>query len=205
MSPMIPTPEDCFLLLRKFEVPQHVVDHSRTVHAIALFLCRILNRSGERLDEGMVAAGALLHDVAKVIALGTLESHAAAGARLLTESGFPEVAEIVRQHVILDPGPGEGPIREAEVVHYADKRVKFTAIVPLAERFQDLKQRYGKTPEALAWLEKLEAGCFFLEERIFGGIPIGPEALAEVCVSGNGKCAARTGGTGDDQPRGKNT
>ena len=184
---MIPTPEECFLLLRRFEVPQHVVDHSRAVHAVALFLCRILNRHGERLDQGRIEAASLLHDIAKISALGTLESHSAAGARLLRESGFPELAEIVRQHVILDPGANEGPIREAEVVHYADKRVKFTTIVPLAERFQDLKQRYGKTPEALAWLEKLEVSSSLLEERLFTRIPIAPEALAKISLSEEGE------------------
>jgi putative nucleotidyltransferase with HDIG domain len=186
MNAMIPTPEECLLLLREFGVPQHVVDHSRAVHAVALFLCRILNQHGERLDQGRIEAASLLHDIAKISAMGTLESHAAAGARLLTELGLPEISEIVRQHVILDPGTNGGPIREAEVVHYADKRVKFTTIVPLAERFRDLKQRYGKTPEALAWLERMEAGSSLLEERLFRGIPIAPEALAGICVSVGG-------------------
>jgi putative nucleotidyltransferase with HDIG domain len=179
---MVPTPEECFLLLKKFEVPDHVIDHSRTVRAVALFLCGVLNRCGERLEQGRVEAASLLHDIAKISAMGTLENHAEAGARLLVRCGFPEVADIVRQHVILDPGTNRGSIREAEVVHYADKRVKFATVVPLAERFQDLKERYGKNPEALVWLQKLEASSFRLERRLFEKIPIRPEALANIPV-----------------------
>jgi uncharacterized protein len=83
----------------------------------------------------------------------------------------------VRQHVVLDPQPPEGPIGEAAVVHYADKRVKHTAIVSLRERFQDLKERYGKTPAALTWIENLERETLELEERIFKGLSVSPESL----------------------------
>ena len=177
---MVPKTEECLLLLKKYEVPEHVVEHSRRVHAVALYLCRCLNDHGERLDQARVEAGSLLHDIAKMMTLGTGGNHARAGARLLWELGFPEVAEIVRQHVVLDAGPDHSLITEAEVVHYADKRVKHTTIVPLTERFEDLKKRYGKNPEALAWLEDLERQSLLLEERIFQRIPIFPEALAKI-------------------------
>ncbi len=177
---MIPKTEKCFLLLERFEVPEHVVEHSRRVHAVASYLCHCLNDHGERLDQAQVEAGSLLHDIAKMKTLGTGGNHARDGARLLWELGFPEVAEIVRQHVVLDAGQDHGRITEAEVVHYADKRVKHTTIVPLTERFEDLKKRYGKSPEALAWLEDLERQSLLLEERIFQKIPILPENLDEI-------------------------
>jgi hypothetical protein len=94
--------------------------------------------------------------------------------------GYPEVAEIVRQHVVLDDGIPPGQITEAILVHYADKRVKHTAIVSLAERFQDLKERYGKNPPALAWLEDLERKSYELEEQIFQKLTIKPESLASL-------------------------
>jgi uncharacterized protein len=177
---MIPQAEECFLLLKKFEVPEHVIEHSRRVHGVASYLCRLLNGHGERLDQALVEAGSLLHDVAKLRTSSTGGNHAQSGARLLWELGFPEVAEIVRQHVVLDVEKHHGPITEAEVVHYSDKRVKHTTIVPLLERFRDLKKRYGKTPEALAWLEDLERQSLLLEERLFRKIPVRPEALLEV-------------------------
>ena len=94
--------------------------------------------------------------------------------------GYPQVAEIVRQHVVLDDGIPTGPVTETVLVHYADKRVKHTTIVSLAERFRDLKERYGKTPSALAWLESLEGKTVELEKRIFHELPITPESLASL-------------------------
>jgi uncharacterized protein len=179
---MVPKPEDCFLLLKKFEVPAHIVEHSRRVCGVASYLCRLLNRRGERLDLAQVEAASLLHDIAKVKPKNRDEGHAQAGARLLSELGFPEVSEIVRQHVFLDPGMAQGRISEAEVVHYADKRVKHTAVVSLGERFQDLRDRYGKTPAALAQLQEMERGSLLLEERIFQKIPLSPGNLNEMGI-----------------------
>jgi putative nucleotidyltransferase with HDIG domain len=175
---MVPSVEECFLLLRKYEVPGSVVEHSRVVQRIAGTLCRELNLQGEGLDPSVVEAASLLHDIAKVASFQTRENHSRAGARLLHELGFPEVAEIVRQHVVLDSGADHGRITEASLVHYADKRVKHTAIVSLGERFADLKERYGKSPEARSWLDALERDSRSLEERIFEKIPLRPEKLS---------------------------
>ncbi len=99
--------------------------------------------------------------------------------------GYFEVAEIVRQHVVLDTEARKGPVGEAAVVHYADKRVKHDAIVSLRERFEDLKERYGKTPEAVAWIADLEDQTLELERRIFQGLPVSPEALKSRAEAGN--------------------
>ena len=175
---MIPDQEECFQLLNRYAVPENVIEHSRMVLRIAGILCRELNRRGEAMDASLVQAASLLHDIAKVASFQTGENHSHAGARLLRELGFPEVAEIVRQHVILDPEMDPGRITEAVVVHYADKRVKHDAIVSLGERFQDLKDRYGKSPEARAWLDALERQTLSTEERIFRKIPFSPDDLS---------------------------
>ena len=176
----IPNPGECFLLLERYGVPANVVDHSRKVHQVAMFLCRELNRQDESLDPDLVEAASLLHDIAKVASFKTGENHSQAGARLLHEQGFGEVAEIVRQHVVLDSRVDHGRITEADLVHYADKRVKHTRVVSLGERFQDLRERYGKDPQAQAWLESLEGVNRLLEARIFQRIPITPESLARI-------------------------
>jgi len=169
--------EECLKLLEQHNVPEHIIEHSRVVHRLALSLCRALNGNGEKLDCTRVAAGSLLHDIAKMESLGTGENHSRAGAALLSRLGFPAVAEIVRQHVVLDGGIPQGQITESELVHYADKRVLHTRVVSLRERFRDLKERYEKSPEALSWLENLEDQSFKLEERIFQRLPIKPEFL----------------------------
>jgi len=177
---MIPTRDECFALLQEYEVPEHIIQHSRVVHGVALYLCRALIRCGEKLDQALVEAGSLLHDITKMKGRETGESHARSGALLLWRLGYREVAEIVRQHVVLDDGILSGRVREVALVHYADKRVRHTTIVSLEERFQDLKERYGKSPAALTWLEDLEANSFALEGQIFQNLPVTPESLASV-------------------------
>jgi uncharacterized protein len=176
---MVPDKGECFHLLQRYAVPQNVIEHSRVVLRIARILCRELNGRGERMDLSLVEAASLLHDIAKVSSFQTAENHSHAGARLLRELGFPEVAEIVRQHVVLDPEMNHGRITEAVVVHYADKRVKHDAVVSLEERFQDLKDRYGKNPEARGWLMAMEGQSRSIEERIFRKISLSPEDLSE--------------------------
>lgn len=175
---MVPKPEECYILLQKYKVPEHIIRHSQVVHGLALYLCQMLNRHGEKLDPAQVEAGALLHDIFKMEGLETGLSHPEAGSLLLARLGYPEVAEIVRQHVVLNDGMPPGQITEASVVHYADKRVKHTMVVSLVERFLDLKERYGKNPVALAWLEDLEKKSMALEASIFQRLPIRPESLA---------------------------
>jgi uncharacterized protein len=186
---MIPTVKECFALLRAYKVPEHIVQHSRVVHRLALYLCQELNHQGESLDQAEIEAGSLLHDIAKMEGLHSGENHSQAGAVLLHNLGFPKVAEIVRQHVVLDDGTSQSRITEAAVVHYADKRVKHTSVVSLAERFQDLKERYGKNPAALFWLDDLEKESQMLEKRIFDRLNVRPESLIplEVDPSQGGK------------------
>jgi uncharacterized protein len=177
---MVPTREECLRLLAQYEVPENVLRHSLIVCTVALILCRELNRRGEGLDRAKVQAAALLHDIAKMESLKTGESHSRIGAQWLAGLGFEEVGEIVRQHVVLDDNGSTDRITETQLVHYADKRVKHTEVVSLAERFDDLKERYGKTSQHRCWLEKLEQQNLRLEAEIFGRIAIDPESLKAI-------------------------
>ncbi len=176
---MIPDPQQCLSILKAHQVPEHIIHHSQIVYKIALFLGQELNKNGEKLNLAQIAAGALLHDIAK---MGE-EDHSQAGAELLTQLGYPEIADIVRQHVVLDQ-PQNERISEAAVVHYADKRVKHTTIVSLAERFADLRVRYGKTPTALAWLDQLQQTTEAIEKRIFQKIGRTPQSISFLPTDG---------------------
>jgi uncharacterized protein len=177
---MVPSREECLRLLAQYEVPENVLQHSLIVCTVALILCRELNRRGEGLDRAKVQAAALLHDIAKMESLKTGESHSRIGAQWLAGLGFEEVGEIVRQHVVLDDNGSADRITETQLVHYADKRVKHTKVVSLAERFDDLKERYGRTAQHRCWLEKLEQQNLRLEAEIFGRIAIAPESLKAI-------------------------
>jgi hypothetical protein len=66
------------------------------------------------------------------------------------------------------------------VVNYADKRVLHTRVVSLADRFADLKERYGRTPEALARIAAMEVSSQALEEKLFAALPCSPEDLFDI-------------------------
>jgi putative nucleotidyltransferase with HDIG domain len=140
-----------------------------------------LAAAGWPLHLPLIEAGALLHDLGKTPCLGTSRSHAEWGAALLEELGYPEVAQVVRQHVYLQPWenishhPGE-----VEVVNYADKRVMHDRVVTLETRFADLQERYGRTPEARSRIATLQARTRVLEERLFAGLPLTPHDLLQL-------------------------
>jgi putative nucleotidyltransferase with HDIG domain len=157
----------------------HIARHSKIVTQIALLLGRKLNNCGCDLDLNLVEAGALLHDITKTASIETKENHAHTGAELLASLGYPAVADVVRQHITLDPPIlSQESIREAELVNYADKRVKHEEVVSIEERFRDIKERYiRRFPALQERFEEVRLETQVLEKRIFSKIDISPEEV----------------------------
>lgn len=175
---MTPAEKECLDLLSRKGVPENIIAHSRRVCRAAALIGKLLNRRGAALDLDLIAAASWLHDIAKMEGFRTGENHAEGGARILKKMGYGKIAEIVRQHVVLDPEAQTGEIGEAAVVFYADKRVRHTELVTLEERFRDLKERYGKNPASLRRLEEMEKQAGDLEARIFAGLGISPGGMS---------------------------
>jgi len=146
------------------------------VAQVSLVIARLLAGCGLLLDPSLIDAGALLHDITKMSSMRQGENHATSGAQLLDGLGYPQVAEIVRQHIFPDLET-PGTITEAQVVFYADKRVQHEVIVSLADRLRDLQERYGGTPERNARMAAMNRHTEILEGRIFTWLPINPEIL----------------------------
>jgi len=180
-SSPIPSRADCLALMADHGMLPHILEHSLLVTEVALWLGASLVKTGLPLRLDLIEAGSLLHDLGKTACLGTALNHAAWGAEALYTAGYPEVARVVGEHVILQPDPEDPrPIREAEVVNYADKRVLHTRVVTLAARFADLKERYGKSGEAqwrLALLEEIARG---LETKLFAPLSLMPLDLLKL-------------------------
>jgi uncharacterized protein len=177
----IPSQQQCLELMEIHAMLPNIREHSFRVMQVACWLGEALTEAGFDLHLPLVTVGALLHDLGKTPCLGTLENHAELGAGILEELGYPQVGQIVREHVhldgsILDPRP----LREAELVNYADKRVLHDAVVTLEARFADLKVRYGRTPEALARIQVTEVKSRALEEKLFAPLRLGPLDLLRV-------------------------
>ena len=158
-------------------MPEHIVRHSETVCAVAMYLTGQLIGQGLNLDENLVRSAALLHDITKSLSLGRPLDHALTGAKLLKRLGYPQVASVVRQHVRLSGARPPGRISEVEIVNYSDKRVVHDQISSLAERIEYIRRRYVRSPEASGWVEIFADMAFNLEREIFSLLPGGPDQL----------------------------
>ena len=178
----IPTRDQCLLLMEQEHMPPHIQKHSIVVTRIALYLSRLLNGNGVRIHLELVESAGLLHDIAKARCIRTGENHARLGGEIVRAWGYPLLAPIVEEHISLDLASLERPITESLIVNYADKRVKHDEIVTIRERFHDLTERYGKTPQARAILQEKLGHYLLLEQKIFEHIAIEPEDLLSLSM-----------------------
>ena len=139
-------------------------DHGYAVAVIAEVLTKRLNTQGIIIDPNLVRAACLLHDIAK-----GKSAHAEAGAAIVADLGFPEVANIIGQHMDIDFDGGSPS--EAAIVFLADKLVREDRCVPLEERFRPAFERFRDQPEALRGAtRKYDTACAILGavERLTG-------------------------------------
>ena len=178
----LPDRDTCLALMARYGMPAHVMRHSQTVCAVALYLSRRLAEQGLYLDHRLVQASALLHDITKAYSFNRPLDHALTGAKLLKHMGYRDVAAIVRQHVRVSPSRPQGRISETEVVNYSDKRVVNDQITTLGERLDYIRDRYARTPEIAARIQKYAVFTFQLEKEIFAIVPGGPDQLHSINV-----------------------
>ncbi len=174
---LIPQKEQCLHLLSRIDMPDHIRDHSMLVCKVALVLTDGLIAAGIHVNRELVRASALLHDITKPRSFKTGENHALTGGQYLTELGYPEVGDIIRQHVTLDQYVDAATPNEAEVVNYADKRVLHDKVVPLDERMTYILHRYAKTKARQEMLKQLWEQTRLLEQRLFAHLNFTPDIL----------------------------
>jgi putative nucleotidyltransferase with HDIG domain len=173
----IPLKDECLNLLCGVNMPEHIMDHSKLVCRVALVLTDGLIAAGIDVNRKLVGASALLHDITKPRSFNTGENHAQTGGQYLADLGFPEVGNIIRQHVLLDHYFVADTPDEAEVVNYADKRVLHDRIVLLDERMTYIMHRYAKTKARRELLKQVWAQTRLLEQRLFAHLSFTPELL----------------------------
>jgi putative nucleotidyltransferase with HDIG domain len=174
----IPSREECLALMEDQGMLPNIRSHSLQVARVAQVLAVHLPASRPPLDLALLEAGALLHDIAKTECLKTKKRHTDIGGALLEARGYPEVAEIVAQHVTLNHGHSRPDrISEVELVHYADKRVLHEEIVDLQTRFEYLQSQYGRTSEDRKRIAALLENSLNQEKKIFRDLPFSPSEL----------------------------
>jgi uncharacterized protein len=150
MTSFIPSVKQCLEWIDKYEMLDNIRAHSFLVARVAEALIDGLQRAQrtEQLaDRDFVIAGALMHDIAKTLCLKTGCHHAQVGRDICVELGYPELGELVAEHVILNSFTPDlyraGVFGARELVFYADKRVRHDRIVPLSSRLSYIIERYG--------------------------------------------------------------
>lgn len=179
---MIPTEDQAKQLWDKYELPEGKRRHVGLVAKVAKYLATKLKAQNSKLkiNEKLLIAAALLHDIDKNVPKLLGEQHPDAVVRILREEGMGEVAELVKTHplhAILDPRISPKTWEE-KLLFLADKMVKYE-IMTVDKRFKLWNDEHlpssGQTVLDRAYPKVKE-----LEGKIFGMVRISPKNLAQL-------------------------
>ena len=176
----IPTKDQCYQMICKMKMMDHIVVHSLQVCRVATFLTEHLNKQDNRLNFDLIRSAALLHDITKTRSFQTREDHALTGGEYLSDRGYPEIGDLIRQHVKLDKYSVAGSISEAEVLNYADKRVLHDEIVILDRRLDYILERYAETPAHRERINYLWQKTREMENKLFKDLSFVPDNLTRL-------------------------
>ena len=152
----LPTPAECEAILATRPTSDPLRRHGRAVSAVARTIATKLATRGVAIDQGLVLAASLLHDIAK-----GQPNHAELGATLVENLGYPAVAEVIRQHMAMSFDGST--TNEAAIVFLADKLVSKDRRVSLEERYRPSFERFREQPEAFQGAtRRYETACAVL-------------------------------------------
>lgn len=144
-------------LLSKYEMPENIVAHCIAVSKLAVLIAEKINARGGNVDVSLVRAGALLHDIDKIIDIkNKCGRHGCMAREILEKEGYPEIAKIAERHVLHKIiKEGKDFSLEEKIVFYADKRVRHDKVVSLQARFEYLREKYPQHLENVIRAEPL--------------------------------------------------
>ncbi len=144
-----PTQEQCDKILERMGTPAHVIKHCYAVTETAVAITEELNKFGYDLSVPLVRASGLLHDVLRI-----KKKHWEEGSKVALDYGYPEVAEIVMEHMNYIPSVPVSDVTEKDIVCLSDKLRQEEKLVTLTERLEPVKEKWADNPDALAVIEK---------------------------------------------------
>ena len=156
----IPTTDECLAMLHRYQADDRVMRHGQAVAEVGLRITGLLKQAGLTLNEDLVAAGGLVHDLAK-----GKPNHSRRGKRLLTCMGFPALSGIIASHMDLEFSP-DCVLDETAVVFLADKLVQGDRIVALHERFKPALTRFAGSPEIVSSVLQRQRTAEAIRDRI---------------------------------------
>ena len=182
-------------LYQKYETPKQVIRHMRKVAELAMQLMdgiqmrgteiRSIDATGEdtvsapsdscvlavEMEKAAVMPGlnrvrvmkaCLIHDLCRAE-----KEHARVSAEAIRKEGYPAIAALVAVHhqAAYSEREAQGPLTEAEILFYADKRVQEDALVSVEARFRESRKKC-RSPEACAKHDAMLAKTLKIEQKI---------------------------------------
>ena len=187
-----PTKDQCYRMISDMGMMDHIVVHSLQVCRVATFLTRQLIEQDYRLNFELIQSAALLHDITKTRSFKTREDHAQTGGEYLADCGYPEIGELIRQHVKLDNYSAVATISDAEVLNYSDKRVLHDEIVILDRRLDYILERYAETEAHRQRIYLLWQKTREMENKIFKDLSFAPGDLSRLIPHNGFEAELRT-------------
>lgn len=147
-------------LYQKYQTPARVIHHMRKVAEVADQLMDGIPMPG--LNRMRVMKASLLHDLCR-----TEKQHARVSAEAIRKEGYPAIAALVAVHheAAYSEREAQGPLTEAEILFYADKRVQEDVLVSVEERFRESRKKC-RSPKACAKHDAMLAKTLKIEKKI---------------------------------------
>ena len=160
-----PTLKTCLEWMDAWGLPENIRRHVALVGRLAYGLGVLLRAQGQPVDPILAHRGGLLHDLDKLHTLDSDQRHGAAAAKFLHTQGHPDLAEIVRGHILQAALEGhmESQPWEVRLVFFCDKLVEQDQVVPFDVRIRALKERY---PGFRGVMERAEPAVWALNQQI---------------------------------------
>lgn len=186
MSHPDPDIQCCLQIMEDFSMWENIRRHSFMVARVADFvlseLHNVKDTSHELPKRSRVIAGALLHDIGKTKCIQDGCSHAPVGAEFCRDLGYPEIADIVANHVILSNFEEEryiqGHFNATELVFYADKRVCHDEVVDLDARLEYILGKYANGDKKREeFIHKNFSQVRKIEQHLFSKLDITPDTI----------------------------
>lgn len=179
---MIPTDDQITALWDTYHVPLQKRQHLTLVDRVALFFAKkIQEKISQPIDEKLLHAAALLHDIDKAVPPIAGERHPDTAVRILENEGMGEVVRLVRKHplhAICDPDLA--PVTwEEKILYLADKMVKYE-IITVDKRFNLWRAEEDLPAEGRQVLEKSYPLVKKLEKELLDLIGIQPADVAKL-------------------------
>lgn len=184
---MIPTEGQAKKLWDKYQLPESKRRHVELVAKVARWLAEQVKRKTSKtshvqkviINEELLIASALLHDIDKNIPKLPNEQHPDTGVRILCEEGMGEVAALVKTHslhAILDSTISPKTWEE-KILYLADKMVKHE-VIGVDARFRIWNDE-RLPPEEQRVLDAAYPKVKELEKEVLDLIGLSPKRILE--------------------------